>query len=312
MSTSGGVGGQQWQRVTVPTDAGSWHVGTPAFVLADAAVTLPFTIATGVNDTFNYTPSGGAAELFTMAPHVALATLAAVIAAMAAATGSVSGEAFSTKITPSNGGAGKILVTSLSAGVTSNGDTITEGNGGAAALGFTANPDTFAGGVGQLGTVTFNGDGTITLGPVAAIVSNADQWGGLWALEATVNMTANNYPAFQAAYDAVTHAAAVQAAYGTGWVGLFTGTPGGAQTARIGANANLAFDLAVGTHKVALLGTAEQVVCVDGVAIAGTSLLPASFQTNLASSRFYLSNDGTDPVTFSALKAWRIPIPTLS
>ena len=119
-----------------------------AFVLADAAPSSPLIVVTGVNDEFVFTGSLGAGtpETFTVAAGN-YGTLNACIAAMAAATGSVSGEAFSTKVTPSNGGGGKILLTMVGNG--GNGNTVTLGSHDVAAgLGFTANPDTFAGGVG--------------------------------------------------------------------------------------------------------------------------------------------------------------------
>lgn len=115
--------------------------GTAASVTADAPPTLPTTIITGTNDTFMLN-----AETFTLAAGV-LTTEADAIAAMGAALGSTSGEAFSTLVTPSDSG-GSILATAVLPGPIHNGATITEGNGAAAVLGFTGNPDTFVGGTG--------------------------------------------------------------------------------------------------------------------------------------------------------------------
>jgi len=277
-------------------------------VLADAAVTLPLTIATGVNDTFNYTPNGGAAELFTMAPHVALATLAAVIAVVAAATGSVSGEAFSTKATPSNGGGGMILLTAVALGVTALGDEITEGNAGAAALGFTGNPDLFNFGTGQLGTVTFNGDGSITLGAKSAIASLADNWGAAWAAQATVNVQANTYGGFQVSYDDIAVTPITTSSYnGLGFLVLAAGAPGNMWIAALGQNGPLSPALSVGLHTVKVVQSGLVAAAyIDGAYQATMPYFNALAQV-LQSSRFYLGNYGTAPVTLSALKAWRIP-----
>lgn len=127
--------------------------GTPtvqATVNADEAPpTIPLTIVTSVNDTFIFTGAsgGGSPETFTMAPGV-YATLNAILVAMAAATGSVSGEHFSTLCSIDDSPNYLQLTVEVDTGIVGNGDTITEGNGGAAALGFTGNPDTFAGGTG--------------------------------------------------------------------------------------------------------------------------------------------------------------------
>jgi hypothetical protein len=132
------------------------HVGAQATVLADVAATVPLTVVGGTNDALIFTNEGGAGtpETFTLAPGT-YSTLAAVIAALAAATGSVSSERFDTLITPSDGGAGKIRLTMVALGADDNGDTITLGvNDVAAALGFTGNPDTFASGGPDVGFPT--------------------------------------------------------------------------------------------------------------------------------------------------------------
>jgi hypothetical protein len=118
-------------------------------VTGDEAPTLPLTIVTGVNDTFIFTGDGGGGspETFTMAPGVN-ADLSTLEATVAAALGSVSGEPFSTYVTPTDNGTELIFTMVGNNGVSDNGNTITEGNGGAAAIGFTGNPDTFAGGFG--------------------------------------------------------------------------------------------------------------------------------------------------------------------
>lgn len=123
---------------------GGTPVDTVATLGADSPVTLPLTIDTGTNDEFVYTPAAtGIPEIFTMAP-VTLATLADALTAMGAAVGS-SAEAFSTLVTPSDGGDGFIELTTVATGSAQNGSTISFGaNDVAADLGFTGNPDTFS------------------------------------------------------------------------------------------------------------------------------------------------------------------------
>lgn len=115
----------------------------------EAPPVIPLTIVATVNDTFVFTGAGGfgSPETFTMAPGV-YATLNAITEAMAAATGSVSGEAFSTLCGLDDSPGYIQLTVEVDIGLAGNDDTITEGDGGAAALGFTGNPDTFAGGSG--------------------------------------------------------------------------------------------------------------------------------------------------------------------
>jgi len=128
--------------------------GTPgngaATVYGDTAPTVPLVVVTGVNDEFVFTGDGGAGtpETFTMAAGTH-GTIAAVIAAMGAAKGSVSMEAFTTKAEPTNS-SGTIQLTMVGDnGAGDNGNTITLGTHDvAASLGFTGNPDTFSGGTG--------------------------------------------------------------------------------------------------------------------------------------------------------------------
>lgn len=125
------------------------NIVTSAVVSADSAPALPLTIVAAVNDTFIFTGGGGGGspETFTIAPGT-YTTVAALAAAMAAATGSLS-DTFGQYVTAAPDLAGtKILLTMVVAGPGGNGNTITEGDGGAAACGFTANPDTFINGSG--------------------------------------------------------------------------------------------------------------------------------------------------------------------
>lgn len=126
------------------------NVTTPAFVVADAPATVPLVVVTGVNDTFVYTPvSTGTPEIFTVAAGV-YNTIAAVKAAMGNAIGAAHGELFGTLIAVDGSGASITLTASLdNTGIAHNGDTISFGaTDVAASLGFTGNPDTFAGGTG--------------------------------------------------------------------------------------------------------------------------------------------------------------------
>jgi hypothetical protein len=119
-------------------------LGAFATVTADSAPVFPLTIVATVNDTFVYTPAAtGIPETFTMAPTVGIADLAGLEAVVAAATGTDS-DTFADYVTTTDSGSN--LVFNALNGLPSNGDTITEGNGGAAAIGVTSPPDTFAGG----------------------------------------------------------------------------------------------------------------------------------------------------------------------
>jgi hypothetical protein len=120
---------------------------TPAFLYGDEPLSLPLTIVSSVNDTFVYTGTGGAGspETFTVAPGV-YSTTSEAIAAFAAAIGAAHGEAFSTlaTVTLFSDDYQALTLTMVAPGPSQNGNTITEGNGGAAAFGLTGNPDTFA------------------------------------------------------------------------------------------------------------------------------------------------------------------------
>lgn len=127
--------------------------GARASVVASSAPTLPLTIATGVNDTFHYTPNAGwdgSVETFTMANGTVCNTLTNLQECAGAATGSVSSEPFSTYVAVTNN-ATELVFTAQKAGASENGNKIAEGNGGAAALGITSPPAIFgAGGGAQL------------------------------------------------------------------------------------------------------------------------------------------------------------------
>jgi len=127
---------------------GGAHSGTgtntAATVTGDAPPTLPLTVVTGVNDQFVLDIGDSFSETFTMAPGT-LTTVDQAVAAMAAATGSIGGELFSSRVTPSNA-AGSILLTTVVTGSFANTFLLALGTQDvAAALGFTANPDVFAG-----------------------------------------------------------------------------------------------------------------------------------------------------------------------
>jgi hypothetical protein len=121
-------------------DGGSSEQAT---VTGDSAPTLPVTISEGVNDQFVFSHS--APETFTIPPGV-YTTLGDLQTAVGAATGDLSSEAFSTMVTVSNNGT-DLVFTAVPYGARSNGHTLNEGNGGAAAIGITSPPDTFVGGV---------------------------------------------------------------------------------------------------------------------------------------------------------------------
>lgn len=139
--------------------------GTPATVLADSPPSLPLTVVTGVNDQFDL--QYWQLETFTMAPGT-YTTATQVVNAMAAAVGSVNGFLFSDYVTPSNS-AGSILLTMISSGDQENANTIAFGpNDVAAALGFTLNPNSFAGGAN--GIVWYDtGSDPPTVGKVHAV-----------------------------------------------------------------------------------------------------------------------------------------------
>lgn len=116
-----------------------------ANVTADSPPTsVPLTI-TGANDTFVYTSDGGQGtpETFRIASGT-YATLADIDAAVMAATGTHS-DVFGDYVTVTDDGT-ELIFTTVAYGNAQNGNTITEGNGGGAAIGVTSPPDTFSGG----------------------------------------------------------------------------------------------------------------------------------------------------------------------
>ena len=119
----------------------------PASVEAASAPTLPLTITHAVNDTFvlHSANDPNSPDTFTIAPGV-YTTIAALVAAVAAATSTATGNApLSTYVNVSSTG-GKIVLTEIVRGTVGNADEITEGDGGAAAIGFSSLPATFSGG----------------------------------------------------------------------------------------------------------------------------------------------------------------------
>lgn len=181
--TAAGGDAPQLIGVSVPVTPFVGANDTQATVTADSAPPLPVTIVTGVNDTFVLTGEGGAGspETFTMANGATATTLADLETIAEAATGSVSSEPFSTYVTVTDNGTN--LVFSMVAGgpaLGQNGNTITEGDGGAAALGIDSPPASFSGGAGPILEVTFGtpiaGLGTIDL---SGIDSNKGGYGDL-------------------------------------------------------------------------------------------------------------------------------------
>jgi len=116
----------------------------PNFASVTAATTPTFPLTfSGANDKFVYTPiATGIPETFTI-PHDEYLGLAGLLGAMEGALNG-SQEFGSFMVITENGSV--ITATSANPGPGNNGDTITEGNGGAAALGFTIVPAIFSGG----------------------------------------------------------------------------------------------------------------------------------------------------------------------
>ena len=163
----------QFIMISVPVTP--FDGGTGASVTADSAPTLPLTIVTGVNDTFVYTGDGGSGtpETFTMANAAVATTLAELEAIVEAALGSVSGEPFSTYVAVTDNGT-NLVFTMKTVGVAAsaqNSNTITEGDGGAAAIGIEAPPATFENGVGPILNVTL---GDLPIAPNVSDVSMVD------------------------------------------------------------------------------------------------------------------------------------------
>jgi hypothetical protein len=84
----------------------------------------PYTVITGTNDTFQYyNASDWPAEEFTIAAGT-YGSAAAYVTAFLAATGSLSGEPFSTYFTIVIGGFGEAIITANAVGTSHNGDNI--------------------------------------------------------------------------------------------------------------------------------------------------------------------------------------------
>jgi hypothetical protein len=115
--------------------------GVQASVTADSAPTLPLTIALGVNDQFVWD-----GETFVIAPAVYTTLADLETAVEAALTGGST--PFSLNIAVTDDGTNLVFTGNgnLAPPTVLNGVTITEGNGGAAAIGVTSPPDTFSGG----------------------------------------------------------------------------------------------------------------------------------------------------------------------
>jgi len=156
----------------------------PAHVTADSAPTLPLTITLATNDTFILT-SGydvNSPDTFTIAPGV-YTTIGELAAAVSAAESTVSPHLPFSKYVNVTVASTKLVFTDVIRGTSGNSDTITEGNGGGAAIGFSGNPDTFASGTqavavsmleglgiiqSYLSNTGFGGQGMIHLVPEAA------------------------------------------------------------------------------------------------------------------------------------------------
>jgi hypothetical protein len=125
-------------------------VTTQSTVLADSAPTSPLVVTAILHKNFVFTGTagGGTPETFTLT-NGTYTGIAQIVAAMRAATGSVSGEAFATLVNVTVDSTKILLTDIVDSGIAGNGDTITVGaTDASAALGFTGNPDTFAGGTG--------------------------------------------------------------------------------------------------------------------------------------------------------------------
>ncbi len=309
---AGGGGSQPtWEAVTVPTDAASWDtLDTPATCLADTAPTLPLVIVLATNDTFAYQHPNFPGEVFTLASGV-YTTIGQAVAAMAAAVGE-SAERFDTLVTPSNS-SGSILLTSLApGGVASGAYAITEGNGGAAALGFTGNPDIFANGYG--GTWTF-ADGVIT-SPAqttdadSVILSDTDNFGQAWAVECQVKVASATTYAFAFTAAAwVYQAASLQELDGSG----FQATDSPRIDVCLFGDPNPTCNTAIPdtdwhTIRAVNLPLVQQLY-FDGTLVGQAFIAPNSEQSDgLKESRF-LFWDGIGGTMFRNLNAWRIPLP---
>ena len=102
--------------------------GRAPYLIAPSAPTLPYTVTTGMNDTFIYTPiTTGIPDTFTVAAGT-YSTLAALATAINDALDG-SSVAFSTYVTVSDNGT-NLVFTSTTTGTTHNGDTLTQPDAG--------------------------------------------------------------------------------------------------------------------------------------------------------------------------------------
>lgn len=138
----------QYIAISIPTTP--FDGGTGGSATADSPPTsVPLTIVGGAN-TFVFTGDGGLGtpETFTIAPGT-YATLAAIAAAVMAAPGTIS-DTFGDHVIVTDDGT-ELVFTMTTVGLPAfaqTGNTITEGNGGAAAIGINAPPAVFSGGLG--------------------------------------------------------------------------------------------------------------------------------------------------------------------
>lgn len=165
--TSGGVG---WQCSTTYTPASceadtslslpiTIVLGAPAAVLAETAPTLPLTITTGVNDQFKFQGSSNddILETFTIAAGT-YTSLESLEAQIAASTGSIESETFDSYCDVGDNGT-NISIVAVASLAADNGDTLSEGNGALAALGFTGTA-TFSGGIDSNGSFSYTLEGS--------------------------------------------------------------------------------------------------------------------------------------------------------
>ncbi len=313
-AAGGGGGAPQWEAVTVPTDAASWTgLNAPGTVTADSAPTLPLTIVVATNDTFVIVGNAPApaSETFTVAPGV-YTTIAQTIAAMAAATGDDSGERFDTRITPSNSSGSILLTTAATEG--SLYAQVIEGNGGAAALGFTGNPDLFTGGYG--GTWTFS-TGVITapanINNEPVICTTADNFGQAWAVETEVMVA--DHTNVQCAFNAgawLYQASSAEELNGSGFqLGFGSAIYSNLSGSSTQASATAVHDESWHTVRAVNLPLLRRVY-FDGVLVGqvwGSTGDEHQGSDGLKESRFLLF-DNIGGTSFRNLNAWRIPLPT--
>ena len=140
--------------VSLPLDL---TVSDGAQAFGQTAVSDPLVITLGVNDQFVFTPiATGIPETFTMAPGT-FTGAGEIDEEIENAIGSAHGEIFNT-VCQLNDIAPNLLLLSYYPGSIHNGDTFSEGNGGALALGVTATL-TFSGGTSGINTFYFTGQG---------------------------------------------------------------------------------------------------------------------------------------------------------